>query len=330
MTRAATDTDWLIPTAVITALAASFPLLMLPNYAGLMPAVGILQQWLLFAAGAGSVAAAVAFWRSGETRSLPAFRAWLTQRREAVGVLSWGVLLTGINMTAFMWTKPLLNKLVPFWADPLLLRVDHWLTGGHHPWRLLAGLNTEAAAWFYHVGWIVMLVATLVTVLLAAPSPRKTALLVTHSLLWSVVGPLIHCALPAGGPIFFARLGYGDHFHGLSDLSATGRVSDYLWSTYLTGTFSAGSGISAMPSLHIATTAWMLIALRVVAPRWLVPAGLAGGMIWLLSVALGWHYLTDGLVGGAAAWVCYSAVLRLTPGSGEAGRRGSGRLIPAV
>ena len=37
-----------------------------------------------------------------------------------------------------------------------------------------------------------------------------------------------------------------------------------------------------------------------------IPA--AGLLIFLLSISLGWHYALDGIVGGAAAWLCCKAL----------------------
>ena len=64
-----------------------------------------------------------------------------------------------------------------------------------------------------------------------------------------------------------------------------------------------------MPSLHIATTAWMMIAIRAFAPRLTVPMAMAAILIFLLSIALGWHYAVDGIVGGAAALIFYKSLL---------------------
>ena len=60
--------------------------------------------------------------------------------------------------------------------------------------------------------------------------------------------------------------------------------------SYATGGFGPGSGISAMPSLHIATTAWMVIAVRVHAPRMTWVISVFALLIFLLSISLGWHY----------------------------------------
>ena len=93
-------------------------------------------------------------------------------------------------------------------------------------------------------------------------------------------------------------------------MSETREVANYLWTIYAGEGFGPGSGISAMPSLHIATTAWMVLAVRIFARRLFWPMATAGFLIFLLSIALGWHYALDGIVGGGAALLCYRLLQR--------------------
>jgi hypothetical protein len=53
----------------------------------------------------------------------------------------------------------------------------------------------------------------------------------------------------------------------------------------------------------------MVLAIHVFARRLFVPMAAAGVLIFLLSIALGWHYAADGIVGGACALLCYRALL---------------------
>jgi membrane-associated phospholipid phosphatase len=66
-----------------------------------------------------------------------------------------------------------------------------------------------------------------------------------------------------------------------------------------------------MPSLHIATTVWMVLAFTMFARRWTWIVAAPGALIFLLSISLGWHYAVDGIVGGLAALGYYALCLRV-------------------
>jgi membrane-associated phospholipid phosphatase len=154
-------------------------------------------------------------------------------------------------------------------------------------------------------------------VLFSPPSNRKTGILLTYFLLWSLFGPAVHTLLPAAGPVFYARLGYGARFASMPTVAETSDLAKYLWRIYSSTTFGPGAGISAMPSLHIATSAWMVIAVRVVDRRLVIPMAAAAALIFALSISLGWHYAVDGLVGAAGAvgiwFACDRLLARLKP-----------------
>lgn len=295
------DRDWLVPGIALTLVSGLIAILLIPSYAGILPALRMLPLWMLAATVLAGIYALAAMMIARVPDPLAHIRAVVRREWRVLLLFAFGIFLAGLNMTTFMWTKPLLNYLVPFWADPLLADLDRGLFLGTDPWRLLGWLNSSPMAIFYHRGWFAMMILTLIAVLAAPPSPEKSAVMTTYFLLWSVAGPLIHVLLPAAGPIFYAQLGYGDRFADLARVSETGEVAAYLWTIYAGEGFGPGSGISAMPSLHIATVAWMIVAVRAFAPRMAMPMAAAGLLIFLLSIALGWHYALDGVVGAAAA-----------------------------
>ena len=306
--RGTSEQEWLIPAIGLTLLSGTFALAFLPDYSGILPSLELLPWWLIVAALAWAVCGPVGFFPmmlKGVRNPLQHLARSFIEDWKAHLLLGFGIVLAGLNMVTFMWTKPLLNQLVPFWADPMLARLDNILFLGHDPWRFLGWLNSMPMAIFYHRGWFALMIATLLLVLSRPASSEKSSLLLSYFLLWTLFGPIVHCLLPAGGPIFFEHLGYGDRFAGIQRPHDMVLMSDYLWTSYATGGFGPGSGISAMPSLHIATTAWMVIAVRVHAPRMTWVISVFALLIFLLSISLGWHYALDGLVGGAGALAFY-------------------------
>src|SRR5690606_4200634 len=108
-------------------------------------------------------------------------------------------------------------------------------------------------------------------------------------------------ALSSVGPVLYERI-YGiDRYSALMamiDGSAVGdymrQASGYLFGNYQSGGHRPGTGISAMPSMHLAVVtlnAHMLTRLN----RWLGALGWTyAAAILLGSVYLGWHYAVDG------------------------------------
>jgi hypothetical protein len=295
------ELDWLVPGAILTSVSAAFALIEIPNYAGILPALLLLPQWLIAAgamAGIMMFVATLGLMRRGVERPIRFWADFAVERRRSIFFASACMVLTGLNMITFMWIKPLLNYLVPFWADPYLASIDHSIFRTD-PWRLLRWLNDSPLALVYHRAWFALMIMTLLAVLWAPASKEKSAIMLTYFCLWSLFGPLIHICFPAAGPIFYARMGYGAEFSGLVSAPETTHLANYLWRIYTGQTFGPGSGISAMPSLHIATTVWMVLAVHMFARRWIVPMSFAAILIFMLSISLGWHYAIDGIVGAA-------------------------------
>ena len=305
------ERSWLVPSVILTMGMGATALLLTPDYSGIMPALMLMPLWF---AGCIVLGSSVGFYRMAATRvnsPLKHISDLLRDERRRVLMVAFGITIAGLNMIMFMWTKPLLNYFIPFSADPALARIDHMLFLGHDPWRLFDWLNTMPMAIFYHRGWFAFMIVALLIVLAQPASRQKSALMLTYFLLWTVVGPVIHILLPAAGPVFFERLGYGHQFAGIPLPEEMQKMTEFLWVFYSGVRFGPGAGISAMPSLHIATTVWMVMAIWIYARRWsrvMAPAGL---LIFLLSISLGWHYAIDGIVGGAAALGCYRVCLAI-------------------
>ena len=138
---------------------------------------------------------------------------------------------------------------------------------------------------------------------------RAQASLISYFALWSIFGPIGQLLFSSAGPIFYQRIGLGDRFAELSGNipEVTQKVSGYLWDFHTTGTLGVGAGISAMPSLHIATVAWIYLAFRGQRSRLAPFTALFGLYVFALSVALGWHYAVDGIVGAAGAMASHWA-----------------------
>lgn len=299
---------WVAVGFIITIAVGCFALVVRPDPAGIHAAFDLLPWWMLcsaLVAGSWGFIEVFKMAMRREPEPLRKIISTLTSGSTLVGFAS--LLLAGANMVSFLLLKPVLADLVSFNADRTLAELEFAIFGVD-PWRALQWMGTQATATYYHKVWFAGIILTCVFLLTSRESRTKTNLILTYFLLWCVVGPAIHLLMPAAGPIFCANLGLGDRFADIPIVPITRRSADYLWRVYQSRTFGPGAGISAMPSMHIAMCSWICVVSYLTARRWLWAAILFGLSMWLLSVALGWHYVIDGLVGAIMAPATYLIV----------------------
>jgi hypothetical protein len=204
-----------------------------------------------------------------------------------------------------------------FWAagDRMIFGDDAWRIA--HRW--LGTRWMPAWEWLYTVGWGGALAFTVALVPLNA-RPRTVAVFYTAMLAsWLVGGFLFAYAFSAAGPVFAhltdPKLGASfTELRQVLDNSLTPNGSIRLTQRYLLDAFDAhiafkGGGISAFPSMHIATVSIYVMAAR--RTRWIVPAVLFWTVIFVGSGYFGYHYWVDGLAAAAVAAVCWVLAERI-------------------
>ena len=221
-------------------------------------------------------------------------------------------------VSGFGILKGAIGLLNPFHWDPFFRDLDIALSGGRMPHEWLDGLlSTPLAVWLVNLNynlWYFVVLGTYFAVGMAARnSPDRMRFLNAFFLLWLAAGIVVAFVFSSAGPVYYERLGLGADYKPLMDtLHAAARhheiwalaTQDALWDGY-TGLRDGSAGISAFPSLHVATS--VLVALyashsqsRLAIPAWLFAAG-----IMLGSVVLAWHYAVDGYAGAVLALVIW-------------------------
>jgi hypothetical protein len=229
----------------------------------------------------------------------------------------------------FTVVKASIPSLAPFAWDVPLEQFDRWLHGGTAPWEWLQPIIgfpivTHAINWAYNF-WAFLLTFVLVWQAFSRYDSRlRLRFFLTMFLGWILLGNVAAALFSSAGPCYFGRAsGLPDPFlplmSYLHDANQTHSVwsltaQDILWQVYSMHNVSLGAGISAMPSMHVATaTLLTLVCWRT--KRWLgIVMGLYAMVIMIGSVHLAWHYAIDGYFGAAgmlAIWWCVGRAVAL-------------------
>jgi len=228
---------------------------------------------------------------------------------------TWIILILIMSATAFTAFKHEYSMWVPFFADQFLADLDQVVHFGD-PWRYArsifpAALEGPLYSLYAQLWFVEVLGAVLIAAFLEDRYARErylAAFTVTVIALSSVV----RIAGSSSGPIFYDRIFGGTRFAELIDTlhSSIGgqkilKISDYLYSSFATDTSVLGTGISAMPSVHVA-----LAVLNAIFATSLNK--MAGAFAWAYAAAImfgsvyfGWHYALDAYVSIIAVTVIW-------------------------
>ena len=223
-------------------------------------------------------------------------------------------------MYAFTMIKGSISAVTPFSWDVTFDQLDVALHFGYRPWELLQPVLgywpiTFLINFNYNLWFLVMNVFWVYYAFIATPGVERTRFFLAFMVTWMVGGSLLAVVFASAGPCYFGLLGltpdpYAPLMAYLREADSHATIwalgtQDLLWN-YLVGGSALG-GISAMPSMHNATTLLLVLA-SAARPRW-VRLALWAHLVLILvgSVHLGWHYAVDAYLGFAVALVVWWA-----------------------
>jgi hypothetical protein len=235
-----------------------------------------------------------------------------------------------VNCFSFM--KVLIPRLRPFYLDPYLAQLDRTLHFGRQPFEWLAPILDHPLPlfilnWIYAFWFVIF--TTVLLLQIANISRRKLRLryLLAQLIAWILLGNVLATLLSSAGPVYYGLLfpgdnDYADHLRQIREIAGhwqisllgvhlqfpftAGMMQDILWHAR-EGTDFLGFGISACPSLHIASS-WLIARLSREYGRMAAIFGYGFlVLIFLASIQLGWHYAIDGYLGMLGGWLCWHA-----------------------
>ncbi len=294
---------WLFPSVLVTVFVYVFGLCLLPasGLGAALPIWKFLAGWLVLMCAVGFtgyMSLAIKFTAQGMDRPVAGIVQHARDNKADLATTAIGLGLTGLMSMGFSWVKSQLNYAAPFWADPLWADMDRSIFGAdpYIPLRAHLGSSINFVDYVYSL-WYPATILSLTGVFFL----RKSCSIVAYFLTWGFFGLTVQTIGASAGPIFWNRIGLGHRF----DLVTSGVpresefASNYLWHVYTEKSNAVAAGISAMPSMHVAMAAW--IAIAYMRTRF-APVGVAYWVIVFIgSVALGWHYFMDGVIGTLCA-----------------------------
>lgn len=256
-------------------------------------------------------------------------RSMTDPERLASALVGLGLML--VMLVSFAQLKRLIPIIQPFAWDEALIALDQALHFGVDPWRIahaVAGnpLVVTVITGAYNFWLFLMYFSLIFACFSMAKRAERMQYLIAFLLTWAIGGNLIATLFSSAGPVYVERLGLGDHFaplmallkdHAAVQPLTVIETQNLLWSFYTAP--DSMNGISAFPSMHVASTTLMALYARAYNRRFGQVMTVFAGVIMIGSVLLAWHYAVDGYVGALVAAASWWTAGQLVRRSGAAG-----------
>lgn len=224
-----------------------------------------------------------------------------------------------VFMPFFSKLKSMIPLFNDFGWDATFIAWDRTIFFGRDAWEVMQPVLgypvvTAFLALLYHAWMLLIYVGTLVFLFYRGAAPARRQYLLGFFLIWTVIGGLLATIFASVGPCFMEPIKGDPHFAAqMAYLEAanaqvpvmTLHVQELLLGWYHAGERGLGSGITAMPSMHVSMAMLFWLAVRRVSPLAGKVFGAFFVVIWIASVHLAYHYAVDGLVSVVATYALW-------------------------
>lgn len=241
----------------------------------------------------------------------------LSRPEEIIGFL---LLMTALSVvfSSFTSLKTMVPVIKPYQYDELFMQIDLALHMGFDPWQITHEIFSHPIATafiniLYNI-WFVLCWSILIVFMVRLNSnQQRQQFLLSFILCWILIGGLLATILSSAGPCFYSDISNGsEHYQPLMKLLNNQQqwlndhvpwlsiwaldTQEMLWNQYIESQTSIGSGISAMPSMHVSIAVLMALAISSLNRKVGVLFWIYALIIQIGSVHLAWHYAIDGYV----------------------------------
>jgi hypothetical protein len=228
------------------------------------------------------------------------------------------IILFPLFTSTFSYFKATIPAINPYSWDIQLSKLDLLIHGGVQPWTWLQSIFghpavTSTINFFYHIWFFVIFSSVYIAAFSTQNKRLRMQFLLSFVLSWILLGNIIAATMSSVGPCYYG-FAYPDNnpytplMSYLHDANLKAPiwaldVQDMLWEDYKKGT--GLFGISAMPSMHVATAVLLSLAGFKVSKLVGFSLSIFAVIIMIGSVHLGWHYAVDGYIGTFGAYIIW-------------------------
>lgn len=229
---------------------------------------------------------------------------------------AFGFVCFSVFMFSYSMLKTRIPEFVPFRWDETFAGMDRALMFGTDFWRRFIFIYDVPGAirtmdFLYNI-WAGLLIASWILCFAgrAETAQRRYHFIFAIMLVWFLGGNVLAAIFATAGPCYYGGVVTGPDIFAAQNamLASIPELSAYdyqqlLWKVYEAPGLGLG-GISAMPSMHCATS-FLFILMFGRSKIMLALTSLFFAIILFSSVMLGWHYLVDGLFAIPIVLACW-------------------------